>query len=237
MKHHLTEMGLPVRALLLLDNAPAHPDEEKLKSSDGAIKAMYLPPNTTALIQPMDQGVLEAMKRRYKKLLLQKLLFKDQSGNSMVEFVKTVSLKDVVQMIVLAWEDVPASTLTKSGFKLLGRCLSPPDSTPTNESCQEPSCEQLLHHIDATLSSDDISEWLHSDSEDPGYQLLSDADIIQQVTQEEADNEGTCSDDDDSLPTETIPTNGQVADMLDQCMKWYECQNEATAPSLMLLTD
>ncbi len=65
------------QALLLLDNAPAHPDVSSLTSQDGNIKAMFLPPNTTAIIQPMDQGVLEAMKRNYKRSVLQKLLLED----------------------------------------------------------------------------------------------------------------------------------------------------------------
>lgn len=55
-------MGLPVKALLLLDNAPTHPDEDKLEVSGKAIRAICLPPNTTALIQPTDQGVLGAVK-------------------------------------------------------------------------------------------------------------------------------------------------------------------------------
>ena len=45
-----------VRVVLVLDNAPAHPSEEKLVSHDGKIKVLYLPPNTTSVIQPMDQG-------------------------------------------------------------------------------------------------------------------------------------------------------------------------------------
>ena len=63
VKKHLTDRGLSVKALLLLDNAPAHPEATTLMSSDKSITAMFLPPNTTALIQPMDRGVLEAMKR------------------------------------------------------------------------------------------------------------------------------------------------------------------------------
>ena len=59
VKKHLSEKSLPFKALLLLDNAPAHPDKSVWISSDKSIKAMFLPPNTTALIQPMDQGVLE----------------------------------------------------------------------------------------------------------------------------------------------------------------------------------
>lgn len=51
----LKENNLPRRAVLLLDNAPTHPDADELK--DGDIKAMFLPPNVTAICQPMDQGV------------------------------------------------------------------------------------------------------------------------------------------------------------------------------------
>ena len=72
MTKHMQEMGLGAKALLLLDNAPTHLAATNLVSKEGNIRAMYLPPNTTALFQPMDQGVLEAFKRRYCKALLQK---------------------------------------------------------------------------------------------------------------------------------------------------------------------
>lgn len=53
----LQEMKLPKKALLILDNCSAHPDEELLVSKDKLVKAVFLPPNVTSLIQPMDQGV------------------------------------------------------------------------------------------------------------------------------------------------------------------------------------
>ena len=40
------------KALLLIDNYSTHPDE--LSSRDGSVTCMFLPPNTTSLIQPMD---------------------------------------------------------------------------------------------------------------------------------------------------------------------------------------
>ena len=60
------------KALLLIDNCSARPDE--LSRRDGYVKCMFLPPNTTSLIQPMDQGVLQAMTNRYKRKLLQKVI-------------------------------------------------------------------------------------------------------------------------------------------------------------------
>ncbi|XP_069176831.1 tigger transposable element-derived protein 7-like [Procambarus clarkii] len=62
-----------VKALLLLDNAPAHPIS-KLISRDGRIKCMALPPNTTSLIQPMDHGVILAAKRMYQTAMLEDVL-------------------------------------------------------------------------------------------------------------------------------------------------------------------
>ena len=48
VKKHLIQRGLTPKALLLLNNAPAHPDCTVLVSHDRAIKAMFLRPNTTA---------------------------------------------------------------------------------------------------------------------------------------------------------------------------------------------
>ena len=42
---YLKERGLIIKALLLLDNAPSHPDLSSLFSQDGKIKALFLPPN------------------------------------------------------------------------------------------------------------------------------------------------------------------------------------------------
>jgi len=36
-----------MKAVLLLGNAPSHPNIQFLKSSDGQITCLYLPPNTT----------------------------------------------------------------------------------------------------------------------------------------------------------------------------------------------
>ena len=69
-----------VKAILLLDNAPAHSHADKLVSQDGRIKVVFLPPNTTALIQPMDQGVIMATKRLYTRMYLDEVLVVIREG-------------------------------------------------------------------------------------------------------------------------------------------------------------
>ncbi|GBM30944.1 Tigger transposable element-derived protein 1 [Araneus ventricosus] len=72
VKKYLQENNLPMQALLVLDNAPAHPPNlilddilEELKF----IKVLCLPPNTTPILQPMDQQVISNFKKLYTKHL------------------------------------------------------------------------------------------------------------------------------------------------------------------------
>ena len=41
-----------------------------LQSRDGKIGVMFLPKNTTALIHPLDQGIIKAFKAHYRRELL-----------------------------------------------------------------------------------------------------------------------------------------------------------------------
>lgn len=50
-------LGEKPKAILLLDNCLAHPDESELVSDDSNIFAHFLPANVTS---PVDQGVLQA---------------------------------------------------------------------------------------------------------------------------------------------------------------------------------
>ena len=56
--------------LLLLDNAPTHSISESTNLTN--VRVYFLPPNTTALLQPCDAGIINSFKVNYKKLFLQK---------------------------------------------------------------------------------------------------------------------------------------------------------------------
>ena len=185
--------------------------------------------------------MLEAMKRRYRKAILRKLLLEDKEGRSIIDFVKSINIKDVVYTIATAWDEVPAMTIIKSWHNLLAKDGASDRNTeasqpmPTVESDdQDGSCEMLIRELDSSLTDNDISSWLDSDSSDPGYQLLSDEDIISSITSPSQD-EDTYEEEEGDTDTNEVPTCGAVADMLDLCMVWYEQQKESTAPSLLLL--
>jgi hypothetical protein len=56
---YLASKSLPFK-VLLTDNAPGHP--ENLMFDHSNVEILFLPPNTSSLLQPLDQGVTEAFK-------------------------------------------------------------------------------------------------------------------------------------------------------------------------------
>ena len=61
---YLTNVNLKLR--LLGDNSTAHPHVSTLKN----IQLEFVRPNTTSLIQPMDQGIIKNLKTLYRKELV-----------------------------------------------------------------------------------------------------------------------------------------------------------------------
>lgn len=116
VKAHLTEKKLPQKALLLMDNAPTHPTGE-IQSADGNITCLFLPTNTTSLIQPMDQGIIENMKRRYRKASVMGLLSSDDIVK-VKEYWKNYTIKDDIFNVASAWADLTVSNL-KNGWNKL----------------------------------------------------------------------------------------------------------------------
>ena len=142
-------------------------------------------------------------------------------------------MKDVVYMAATAWEDIPSSTLAKSWNKLLRTGSTAEKSMSTTES-EKDSDEvlKLAQQLDSSLQHEDVNAWVNVDSNDQGYQLLSDEDIIKQVTQT---NDAEVTEEEDEDESEDVPSSGEVKDMLDKCILWYERQDECTATSLLLL--
>ena len=117
-----------VKAILLLDNTPAHPHADKLVSRDGRIRVVFLPPNTTSLFQPMDQGVIMATKRIYTRKYLDEVLvvipdeddeIEDTRGLRTLEKIKSYNIKSGIYNFISAWKQVKISTLANCWKKFL----------------------------------------------------------------------------------------------------------------------
>ena len=68
----------------------------------------------------MDQGILEAMKRRYKKSLLRHLILENASSSlSIPDLLKQLTIKHAVYWSAQVWEEATSTSLSKGWNKLL----------------------------------------------------------------------------------------------------------------------
>ncbi|GAB0086706.1 LOW QUALITY PROTEIN: jerky protein homolog-like [Sergentomyia squamirostris] len=169
VKDYLESQGLPEKALLLLDNAPVHPPAEELVS--GGIRVMYLPPNCTATVQPMDQHVLETLKRKYKRSFVKFLLRKLEDGDDLLEAVKNVDILKTIKWLAEAWDDVRSETIARSWKALLTEtCTS--DGEKSEQEAASSQTEEfrelcgLMRFLPAAeeLTETDIRQWCFDES-------------------------------------------------------------------------
>lgn len=163
----LISLGEEPKAVLLLDNCSAHPEQSELVSEDGQIFAHFLPANVTSLIQPMDQGVLQAIKMKYKKKLLRRLIVEDDVGGSIIEFIKKVNMKTIVELVAASWAEIQPITLRRSWQKIIpipkSSSKMPTSTPPSSSSAQVDILPEVL--TDALHEScDEASEVTAPDS-------------------------------------------------------------------------
>ena len=100
------------KMVLMIDNCPAHPVNENLKST-----TLYLlHPNTTSVLQPMDHGVIWSLKSKYRTRILQKVLVAIDQGKQL----PVIPIIEAMKVLALSWGEVSKETIAncfaKSGF-------------------------------------------------------------------------------------------------------------------------
>ena len=106
--------------------------------------------------------------------MLHNLLLEDKDGQSVVEYAKSINLKDVVYMVASAWDDIPASTSKKTWNKLLKFGEPEKDQRATDTAAtlhteseeidttaenDHAACQQMLHSLVNDISDQEFSEW------------------------------------------------------------------------------
>ena len=230
------------KALLLIDNCSAHPDE--LSSRDGSVTCLFLPPNTTSLIQPMDQGILQAMKNRYKRKLLQKVICSqdiDQT-QSIKDIVKLHTVKDALYMLSDAWYEGSPESICKAYDKLrIHSDNSEPNSHPEfREDNIAESMVEMLEHVQQLDSEEmpnahDVEDWLNLENELPTSPQMSDEEILATVVGDSTESESVCSDEEDEGEDEKIVSTKEAAQCFKKCLSWMESQNDIDPVQLMQL--
>ncbi|XP_021695375.1 tigger transposable element-derived protein 4-like [Aedes aegypti] len=95
------------QVLMFVDNCTAHPKavQEKLKF----IKLHFFPPNATSVLQPLDLGVIKALKHHYRHSLVKQRIDEMEQRKAFTE----ITVLDAINILSKAWAvDVKPSTIS-----------------------------------------------------------------------------------------------------------------------------
>ncbi|GBM43762.1 hypothetical protein AVEN_247858-1 [Araneus ventricosus] len=88
------------KVLLVLDNATCHAHGAQLKN----VKLLFLPPNTTSKLQPLDHGVIKCFKMEYRQCALRHVIARMDGCESASELSKKISVGDALDWIKTSWK-------------------------------------------------------------------------------------------------------------------------------------
>nr|XP_012152158.1 PREDICTED: jerky protein homolog-like [Megachile rotundata] len=181
-QYHL-EQGISGKVILCVDNCSSH---RGIQNEDN-FELMYLPPNTTSLIQPMDQGVIAKFKVLYRHKILRRIL---QYEKGVTDFYRLFNIKECINFVEEAWTNITANNIRNSWNKILGRdgreggieedenareldvsvhsALSDVIHTISGESTTHEECQEMLEALtnDENVNEQNMDEVLTQEEEE-----------------------------------------------------------------------
>jgi DDE superfamily endonuclease. len=106
MDKYCLENNIPFKILLIVGNAPRHPPF--IGDIHSNIKVVFLPPNTTSFIQPMDQHVTAAIKAYYLRRTFSQAIAatEEDTKQTLMQFWKEYNISDCIKNLACAGGDV-----------------------------------------------------------------------------------------------------------------------------------
>lgn len=187
VENYLKKSNLNFKAVLALDNAPGHPRE--LETMHPNIKVIFLPPNTTALLQPMDQGIIQAFKLYYIRRTF-KIIMDTMESNPDMNVIQCWKFFDIAKCIVNIKEsldELKPSTLKSCWKKLWPTLIAGND----DESEQIQSLTENVVHVANGIGRDGFEQIEPSDIQElfDSQDELTETDLEEMLTPHSTEEE------------------------------------------------
>lgn len=215
------------KVILLVDNCSAHPKE----SADclNNVRLEFLPPNTTSVIQPCDQGIIRNVKGKYRSEVVKKIISDiDKETLTANDLVKQLTLLDSVHLLNKAWKSVSSSTIANC-FRKAGFC---------NDQCEDREEEENKGTPEG-MTAEDFEEFINQDNELQCHHVPTDEDILAEFIDErepeEDDNEE--EDGEDEAEIKLPVTSQEAKEALLTLCRYYEENNKEDFQTIYKLED
>lgn len=179
------------KVVAVVDNCSAHP--KAVADSLLNIKLIFLPPNCTSVIQPLDRGIIKNIKHYYREELVQKK-------------IRVIDGEETAEIHVLGAMEILASSWNKVTSQTISNCFS------------NAGWKRTENNLPNFENGPDSDEYVGIDDDVATTGDLTDAEILQIVTGESTQ---PVSEDEESLeqnnPNDTNssndPTGGIMIDL------------------------
>jgi hypothetical protein len=207
--------------VLLLDNAKCHsllqhrmvaewPDrpradiamEEKLEGLTtwrlSNLRVVFLPPNTTSFVQPLDQGIIACVKARYRKRLLQWLMGESNKPSNNGKLISDLkpTIREAIRWMATIWsnleEDIVQKCWRRTGLLPEHRIEAGEEDLPPLEelSREREQLQELIVQQDLGDDALSASEYIMLPQDDPEPEDRGVAAVVHEVlAEEEAEEE------------------------------------------------
>ncbi|KAJ8035273.1 Jerky protein-like-like [Holothuria leucospilota] len=147
---------------------------------------------------------------------------------------RALTIKDAVYMAAEAWEEVPPITIRRSWRKLGINCDEvDPKTTPVETDGELIEMAQALPGCE-NIERDHVKEWVNCDKTDPGYQILTDEEIVESV-QSRKERKSEDEEDDNETAVKPSISNSEATIHLEKALEWLEAQPNAKPAQLLIL--
>ncbi|XP_065672149.1 tigger transposable element-derived protein 4-like [Hydra vulgaris] len=197
------------KVALLVDNCSAHPHIEGLSN----INLIFFPPNTTSVLQPMDQGVIRSLKAHYRHKIV-RLCIKAVDNN---EPMPKISIFQAMKDLVSSWNAVSKETVIncfkKAGISKTNKSIEKADDDHSFKFLTEEL--NRLRELDPRAVQEDLSAesyiGLDCDVVTTGS-LATDAEIIAQILDPNFENDDNEVEDsvDEAIDVEAPPRPSDI---------------------------
>ncbi|GES83583.1 tigger transposable element-derived protein 6-like [Rhizophagus clarus] len=205
------------KIILLIDNASSHfnPDEHTNDNLNlSHVRVHFLPPNTTAHLQPMDAGIIKSFKAIYKQHYIRHIIHQFEANVDLKS--ARINVKETMEYVAQAWDSVKAETIVncwqKTGILPTVNDNSIQQALIAQEMANQEDQKgvNLLLQKFSSLENvsdkflEEINQYLEMiDLIIPTEQPLTDAEIIQLILEEE-NEKAELNDDDNEQPAISI---------------------------------
>ncbi|KAK1157956.1 tigger transposable element-derived protein 4-like [Acipenser oxyrinchus oxyrinchus] len=191
--------------LMLCANCAAHVTYVRLTN----IKLVFLPPNNTPLIRPMDQGITAIFKKQYRSLVLRQLVntmdSTESDAKAAVQLARKLTLLDSLHLQREAWNKITESTIAN--------CYRRASFIKQLYQAELPVIDEVDSSdvfVPAGMDLEDFSRYVAIDNDLPTGEEKSDTDVCAYV-QQSPETEDLEPDDSEEATKETTAPSFSAA--------------------------